>query len=149
MPPRVLALGQLLAGDDAAGLAVAARLRARGLPAGVELLEVASAADLVTAFEAPGDVVLVDAVLGEPPGSVLVLAPADLAGGGLAAVSSHGVDVPAALALAAALYPAARSVRVVAVVIGRAPRFTEGLSPEIEAAVENATDRVMELCGAM
>jgi hydrogenase maturation protease len=145
MPARVIALGQRLAGDDAAGLAVADRLRARGL----DPIEVASAADLVTALEAPGDVVLVDAVLGEPAGSVLVLAPDDLAGGGLAAVSSHGIDVPSAIALASMLYPGPRSVRVVGVVIGRAPRFTEGLSPEVAAGVEVATDRVIAIAGSL
>lgn len=144
--PRIIALGQPLAGDDAAGLAVAARLRA----AGVAVIEVASVTDLVTALEAPGDVILVDAVLGDEPGRVLVLAPEQLGRDGVAAVSSHGIDVPAAIALAATLYPetAGRTVRLVGVVIDRAPRFTEGLSSAVENAIHAACERVLALCGA-
>lgn len=143
MNPRVIALGQRLAGDDAVGLAVADRLRAAGVP----VIEVASATDLVTALEAPGDVVLVDAVLGDEPGRVLVVTPEQLGRDGIAAVSSHGIDVPAALALAATLYPetANRVVRLVGIVIARAPRFTEGLSPAVDNAVHTAVERVLAL----
>jgi len=142
-PTRVIALGQRLAGDDAVGLAVADRLRA----AGVSVTEIASATDLVAALEVPGDVVLIDAVLGDEPGRVLVLAPDQLGRDGLAAVSSHGIDVQAALALAAALYPETmpRVVRLVGVVIGAGPRFTEGLSPAVAGAVQDAVERVLAL----
>lgn len=141
---RIIALGQRLAGDDAVGLAVADRLRA----AGRSVLEVASALDLVAALEAPGDVVLVDAVLADPPGRLIVIDPDHLGRDALAAVSSHGIDVPAALALAATLYPevaAARAVRLVGIAIGRAPRFTEGLSPPVAGAVQSAFQYIVDL----
>jgi hydrogenase maturation protease len=139
--PRIVALGQRFAGDDAAGLAVADHLRAAGLP----VLEVTSAVDLVSALDPPGDVILVDAVRGDAPGRVVELDPEALAGGGLAAVSSHGLDVPAAIALAAVLHGPSR-VRVVGIVIGPAPRFTEGLSAEVAAAVPLAAAAVRRLC---
>lgn len=137
---RILALGQRLAGDDAVALAAADALREAGVP----VAEIASAADLVTALEEPGDVLLLDAFLGEPPGALVDLEPSRIEHEGLAAVSSHGIDVPSALALAAALYPggAASRVRILGVAVGAAPRFTEGLSPPVAAAVPRLLARV-------
>ncbi len=137
---RIVGLGQRAAGDDGVGLAVLARLRAAGVPDGVELIEAAAASALVDAVLLDGPVVVVDAVLAEPAGAVLVLSEDDLARAALSPLSSHGLSAGGALALARSVAPAAASRRVPIVAVSIAPpgRYRVGLSPEVAAAVEGA-----------
>jgi hydrogenase maturation protease len=93
-------------------------------------------------------VIVVDAALGTVPGRVHLLDPGDLGRGALAAVSSHGIDLPGAVALAGVLHPGSVArVRVVAVEITRAARFQEGLSEAVREAVPRAASAVLRLLG--
>ena len=149
MRARVIALGQAAAGDDGVGLAVLEALRTHGVPAGVELVRAPEDVALVSLLETRAPVVIVDAVLGSPAGEVLELLPADLARRGARAVSTHGIGVPEAVALARALAPAAvsPSIRVVAVTIERPARYEQRLSPAVAAALPRAVERVLALVG--
>jgi hydrogenase maturation protease len=144
---RVIGVGQAAAGDDGVGLAILERLRADGVPEGVELVWAPEDAALVSLLETPRPVVLTDAVLGEPPGTVLELAPEELAARGLHSVSTHGMGVAQVLTLARALAPGAitPSVRIVAVTIARPAGYHQGLSPAVAAAVPHAARRVLAL----
>jgi len=147
----LLAVGNAFREDDGAGLAVADALRA-GAPAGVEVrVETGEAAGVIEAWRDAPRVVVVDAMRsGLPAGSVRefsVREAADeeaLAAADLRAFSSHGLGVPAAVALA-------RQLGVLPpwlVVIGiEGARFGTGtsLSPEVAAAVERVAARVREL----
>ena len=146
---RVIGLGQRVAGDDGVGLAVVDALRARGVPAGVEVVCASEDAALVSLLETAVPVVLVDAVLGSPAGDVLELDPAELARRDAHAVSTHGIGVADAVALARTLAPetVAPSVRVVAVTIERPARYETGLSPAGAAALPHAVARVLALVG--
>lgn len=143
---RVIALGQRLAGDDAVGLAVADRLRAIAAE-GVEVVEVPDAAALVEMLSTPRVVVIVDAVIGDEAGRVIAIDPRAIASSGLALVSSHGMDVPSAIALAEALDPGAiaPAIHIVGVTVARAARFSEGMSPLVASAVEAAAEQVLSL----
>ena len=147
MRARVIGLGQAAAGDDGVGLAVLDALRARGVPADVELVQAAEDVALVSLLETCTPVVLVDAVLGTPVGEVLELSTADLAGRSARAVSTHGLGVPDAVALARTLAPdtVSPSVRVVAVTIERPTGYAQCLSPAVAAAVPRAVERVLGL----
>lgn len=149
MRARVIALGQAAAGDDGVGLAVLEALRTRGVPAGVELVRAPEDVALVSLLETRAPVVIVDAVLGNPAGEVLELAPAELARRGGRAVSTHGIGVPEAVELARALAPTAvtPSIRVVAVTIARPARYEQRLSPAVAAALPRAVERVLALVG--
>jgi hydrogenase maturation protease len=148
---RVIALGQRLAGDDAVGLAIADRLRAIR-PPWMEILDVPDGAALVELLSTPRVVVIVDAVIGGDAGRAIALDARALSSTGprgLALVSSHGIDVPSAIALAEALYPTtiAPAIHVVGVTIARAPRFSEGMSVEVASAVDAAVEQVLSLHG--
>jgi hydrogenase maturation protease len=149
MRARVIGLGQGAAGDDGIGLAVLDALRARGVPADVELVRAAEDVTLVSLLETCAPVVLVDAVLGTPTGEVLELSPADVARRGPRALSTHGLGVPEAVELARTLAPdtVSPSVRVVAVTIERPVGYAQGLSPAVAAAVPRAVERVLALVG--
>ena len=146
---RVIGLGQPAAGDDGVGLAVVDALRACGAPAGVELVRAPEDAALVSLLETSAPVVLVDAVIGSPAGEVVELDPAELARRDARGVSTHGIGVADAIALARALVPdgVAPSIRVVAVTIERPARHGAGLSPAVAAALPRAVARVLALVG--
>lgn len=147
---RVIALGQAAAGDDGVGLAVLEELRRQGVPAGVELVHAAEDSALVTLLATPAPVVLVDAVLGGEPGSVLELTPEALDASGVRPVSTHGLGAARAIALARTLSPETVSpaIRIVGIAIARPARYEQALSPAALAAVPSAAARVRALVGA-
>lgn len=149
MRARVIGLGQAAAGDDGVGLAVVRALRGRDLPTGVEVLHLPDPSALTELLDAKVPLVIVDAVLGAPPGEVVELTPNELATRAPGRVSSHGLGVTGAMALARVLNVEADLplVRIVAVTIARPAGYQEGLSTEVAAAVPRAADRVLQLLG--
>jgi hydrogenase maturation protease len=149
MRARVIGLGQRAAGDDGVGLAVLDALRARGVPAGVEIMHAPEASELVPLLQTPATVVVVDAVLGAPPGVVLQLTPGELAASASSPVSTHGMGVAQAIALAGALSELiSPTICVIAVTIARPDGYRNGLSPAVAAAVPAAVDRVLSVVRA-
>jgi hydrogenase maturation protease len=142
----VIGLGRPAAGDDGVGPEVVAYLRRHGAPAGVELLTVPEPSALIPFLLTPIPVVLVDAVLADPPGRVLDLTFDLLAPRVPRPVSSHGLDLCEAVELVGALGgdDISGRIRVVAVSIARPRGLGFGLSPEVAAAVPVAAARVLE-----
>jgi hydrogenase maturation protease len=137
---RAIGIGQAAAGDDAAGLAVLAALAALGPPPGVELLPATDAAALIPLLETRAHVLIIDAMLGPPPGEVRVVAFDELSAAPFAPLSTHALGVVQAVELARRLYAAGVSPAIgfLGVAIARPPRWREGLSPEVAAAVPRA-----------
>jgi hydrogenase maturation protease len=143
MAAVIVGIGQLAAGDDGVGLAVARALAARGLP----VRESADASILLVLLEAGHRVVLVDAVAGGgPPGTVMQLDP-DALVDGLTPLSSHGIGVAEAIALARTLYgdAAIAQLAIVGIAIERPAAHAVGLSPAVAAAVSAAAVLAAEL----
>jgi hydrogenase maturation protease len=114
----------------------------------VDLLAVRDPTEIVELLAGAAPVVLVDAVLGTPPGDVLELLPEQLAAPSARPVSSHVVDLLQAIELARVLNdPPATVMRIVAIAIGRPRRHGAGLSPPVAAAVARAAERVRALVG--
>jgi hydrogenase maturation protease len=152
MGARIIAIGQRAAGDDAVGLVVLDRLRQAELPRGTELAEAGDATALILLLETRLTVIVIDAVVGPGPvGEVLELDAGALAGASERPVSTHGVSVAQALALARLLSPetVAASVSIVGVRIPPPRRYTEGLSSEVAGAVASAASLVMARIGAL
>jgi hydrogenase maturation protease len=142
----IVGIGQLVAGDDGIGLAVARELAARGLA----VRESADASIVLALLEADHRVVLVDAVGGGgPPGTVMQLDPAAL-GTGPTPLSSHGISVADAIALARTLYGDAAVARlaVIGIAIDRPAAHAVGLSPAVAAAVGPAAALAAALAAA-
>jgi len=142
---RIVGVGQPLAGDDGAGPAVIAWLRTIALPAGIQVETVPEPSALLRLLEGPAapPLVVVDAVLAEPPGQVVELSAWEIAATALASVSSHGMTVGQALALADAVRPAGvppPDIQLVAISIARPLRGARSLSPAVAAAVPRAAD---------
>jgi hydrogenase maturation protease len=139
---RIIGIGQRAAGDDGAGPAVLDRLRTGGaVRTELELCEVAEPAALLPLLEGARRVIIVDAALaaGEP-GAVLVLHPADLETRPLSPVSTHGMSVGQAIALARALDPdkVCDDIYLVAIAAERPRGLAYGLSARVAAAIPAA-----------
>lgn len=146
MSTRIIGLGQRFGGDDAAGLAVLDRLKRMPLPEGVTLAEAKDGTALVELLAGVDRALIVDALLGPgAPGRIHHLTPAQLGKGQIAAFSTHGLDVGASIALAGMLYPetVAGEIHIVGIEIARAERYRQGLSPAVEAAVDEAADMAL------
>lgn len=150
MTVRVIGIGQPAAGDDGVGLVVLDALRRRDLPAGVRLHAVAEPSGILPLLEGASAVVLVDAVLGARPGDVLHLEAASLAGARVVPLSTHGLGVAQALALARTLAPEAMPARldIVGIGIERPAPGSTGLSAAVAAAVPRAVEDIIALLGA-
>lgn len=142
MAVTVVGIGQSFAGDDGAGPAVIEALRAGGLPEGVRALELADPADLVPLLEQDDDVIVVDAVVCGTAGHVVELDPSEGDPAEPLAVSSHGIGVLQAIALARALCGRVARTRILGITIERPLFNATRLSPRVAAAVPQATAAV-------
>lgn len=135
----LLAIGQRAAGDDGVGPAVLDRVRALGLPGGVDARELGDPSALVALLDGASRAVIVDAIVSDPAGRVVTATPEQLAVRA-APMSSHGLGVADALALARALSPrtTCADVVVVGVTITRPRGLAVGLSDEVSRAVDEA-----------
>lgn len=98
----VIGLGNPLMADDGVGLAALERLRAAGVPAGVELVDGGTwGMNLLPVIEAAERVLLVDAIdTGGEPGTLHVLERAQIPRYLATKISPHQVDLQDVLALA-------------------------------------------------
>lgn len=141
----VIGLGQPLGGDDAVGLGVAERLRSSGIPA----LAVSDTGALVDLLAGTDRAVIIDAVVGAGPAGTVVHLQDDelIAHAGAMPVSSHGLSVASAVAIARALGGAAEA-HLVGISINPPSRLSSSLSNDVAAAVDSAAARVREILEA-
>lgn len=140
----VIGVGQRYRGDDAVGLEVAARVRARCLP-GVRVLDSdGDLTDLVDRWNGEETVVVVDAMKsGARPGSIRRFDPSDGPLPRSSPGSSHAIGVSEAVELARALGRLPLRLRVIGIeALG--VEYGMPLSEECAAAVEAAVAAVLE-----
>jgi hydrogenase maturation protease len=145
----VIGIGHPDRGDDALGLMIARRLDGT-LPSGWET--VAHMGDLTTLldlWEGAEAVIVVDAMRsGAEPGTVRVVDPAtEPLPAGLAATSSHVVDIPEVLGLATALDRRPGWLRIVALE-GQRWEMGSGLSPVVARALPEALRAIRDQTAA-
>jgi hydrogenase maturation protease len=154
MTDRVLVagVGNIFLGDDGFGVAVASRLAGKALPEGVKvgdygIRSVHLAYELLDGYDS---LVLVDAIgRGDPPGTLTVLEPslderpaADAGRSG--AMDAHAMHPESVLNMLSVLGGQVGRV----VVVGCEPAAVDeclGLSTEVESAVDQAVEIVMDL----
>jgi hydrogenase maturation protease len=141
-PTLVLGLGNILLRDEGVGVRVVQALEQAPLPPGVELLDGGTAGiDLLDALADRRKLVVIDALDGDlAPGTVLRLAPDELAPREAPGVSLHDLGLLETLVLARHLNAAPREV----VIIGVKPGSVEcGL--ELSAEIRRLVPRIVEL----
>lgn len=151
----VACFGNVLRGDDGAGVAVAAQLRTQNPPPGVEVLEIGiGGLHLVHELLAPADgLIVVDAVdLERPPGTVVVMHPAvpDPAMWSAAdqqdkLVDAHYATPERALLLARGLGVLPEQTMLVGIQADGPPDWGEELSAPVTGALPSASAQVRRI----
>ena len=144
-PILVLAVGNILRGDDGFADAVLLQLEQEALPADVELFDAGtSVIDFMDLFNERELLVVVDAVRGgQAPGSLYRFSPQEIESGELPMNSLHQVGLIETLKLGELVDCRPQET----VVIGVQPEATElgiGLSPAVQAAVPKAVRLVIK-----
>jgi hydrogenase maturation protease len=153
----IAGIGNIFLGDDAFGVEVAHSLTRRALPDEVQVKDFGIRGfDLAyTLLESWHTIVLVDALPRKAaPGTLFVLEPDMTRFGDPREVgmnlNPHGMDPMRVLNLAASLGPIAARILVVGcepAVFGDELEGRMGLSPEVQSAIEDASNLIEELIG--
>lgn len=149
---RIIGIGQDAAGDDGIGIAVARRLREVGVPADIEVIERAEPSAIITQLlDGVACVVLIDAVVdGGESGRVVQIDPseADTANG--QPLSTHGIGLREAIALARALDAAAmpQRIAIVGITIAQPRRYRAELSESVADVISPAAEMALRLATA-
>ncbi|NIQ97742.1 MAG: hydrogenase maturation protease [Desulfuromonadales bacterium] len=144
-PLLVMAVGNILRGDDGFADAVLNRLAQEELPAHVELFDAGtSAIDLMEVFNGRDKLIVVDAIRGgQAPGTLYRFSPEEVEDQALPMNSLHQVGLLETLKLGELVDCKPKQT----VVVGAQPGETGlgiGLSPEVEQAVERAVELIKQ-----
>lgn len=155
----VAGMGNLLRHDDGFGVVVAQRLLVSAIPQGVTVMEVGiGGIHMVQALFDPTDALIVlDAVdLGRTPGTVLVIEPEVVDVASMSLMERHDQLADMHYATPARALMLARGLGILpdkTWLIGCQPvdpeSYGEGLSPEVEAAIEPAIAEVRRLVSSL
>ncbi len=143
----VVGCGSMLAGDDAAGPELVRRLAARRLRPDVACVDAGTSGfEVVLRMRGVEEVILVDAcVSGSEPGAIRELAGASLrASPTTTGVSIHRLRWDQAIALSGPLIGDAAPKMTAFLVEGRLFTPGDGLSPEVDRAVDRLVDILSE-----
>ncbi|UCV29783.1 hydrogenase maturation protease [Ferribacterium limneticum] len=146
---RILCFGNPLHGDDGFGPTVGLALRRKALPPGVEVVDCGTRGlDALHLFEDCTNLIIIDAMAGERPGTLHELSPHQVpvenAGSG-----GHGAGVGYLLAAVREMITKPPLIKIIAVEIGAVKSFSPGLSLEVAAAVSEAIELIQNCCAAM
>jgi hydrogenase maturation protease len=139
----VIGCGNPLRGDDAVGPALVARLRDRGVPAGVRCIDCGTdGMEVALLMRGCDEVVVVDACRsGNEPGTLFEVPAEDLARLPPPRLDVHAFRWDHALAFARWLLGADHPRRVTAILVeGRSFEVGAPLSPEVDRAVDRLAD---------
>ncbi len=146
----IAGVGNVLMGDDGAGIEVIRRLRQRKLPAWVELFEAGvQSFRLLAKLRGYNRAIIVDAMRGGEPGRVYVLTPQELGKPGMI-FSLHDFSLEHLISTARELYGEEFPEQIEIVGIGiKAVEHRLGLSQEVERGVERAVEFLLEEIGCV
>ncbi len=148
MTALVVGIGSSIRGDDGVGLRVVQQLQARGLPKGVDAIELGiGGLALLDVLEGYDRLVVVDAMLsGGEPGTVVQLSGSEVARA-VHLGEGHEADLPTVLELArrglGGTMPA--EVAVVAIEAANVTDISDQLTPAVAASVDEAVAQVLRL----
>lgn len=145
----IVCIGNELVADDGVGHELHRLLVQRPLPPGVrvQLLGVGGI-DLLDWLDGEDVLIVVDAVqLGQPPGTIQVMAWEEIPVSEARPVSGHGIGVKEALLVCRRLFPekAPRAAYLVGVEGGCFNRIGVGLSEPVRQALPEAVERIVDL----
>jgi hydrogenase maturation protease len=142
----VIACGNLLRGDDGVGAYLLMELAKSGIPAGVALIEAATATlDILSYVEHADKVLIIDAVMGGNPPGTIYRVPIDELASVPSNLTLHDLSPLDILAIGRSMRGKEFTDRLVILGVEvKSTQFKLGLSPEVEEALPRLVALVRE-----
>jgi len=143
----VLGVGNRLMGDDGLGPRVIEELQRRQLPANVEVMDAGVGGIAILSWiEGADKVVIVDSVQtnNEPPGTVYRFTEKELPPSDMFMLSLHDLNLVDTLNIGRVVQKMPDEIVIIGVEVKRVAQFDDKLTPEVEAALAEVVDLVMQ-----
>ncbi len=146
----VLGVGNRLMGDDGLGPRVVEELQKRKLPANVEVMDAGVGGIAILSWiEGADKVIIVDSVQtnNEPPGTVYRFTEKELPPSDMFMLSLHDLNLVDTLNIGKVVQKMPEEIVILGVEVKRIAQLDDRLTPEVEAAMAEVIDLVMEEIG--
>jgi hydrogenase maturation protease len=143
----VLGVGNRLMGDDGFGPRVIEELQKREVPPYVELMDAGVGGMAILSWiEGADKVVIIDSVQtnNEPPGTVYRFTDKELPPSDMFMLSLHDLNLVDTINIGRVVQKMPDEIVIYGVEVKRVAEFVDGLTPEVEAAMKEVIDLVME-----
>jgi hydrogenase maturation protease len=143
----VLGVGNRLMGDDGFGPRAIEELQKREVPPDVELMDAGVGGMAILSWiEGADKVVIIDSVQtnNEPPGTVYRFTDKELPPSDMFMLSLHDLNLVDTINIGRVVQKMPDEIVIYGVEVKRVAEFVDGLTPEVEAAMKEVIDLVME-----
>ncbi len=143
----VLGVGNRLMGDDGFGPRVIEELQKRDVPSNVELMDAGVGGMAILSWiEGADKVVIIDSVQtnNEPPGTVYRFTDKELPPSDMFMLSLHDLNLVDTINIGRVVQKMPDEIVIYGVEVKRVAEFVDGLTPEVEAAMKEVIDLVLE-----
>jgi hydrogenase maturation protease len=144
---KVLGVGNALVGDDGFGPRVIEELQKRELPPNVELIDAGVGGMAILSWIEDADkIVIVDSVQtgNEPAGTVYRFTDKEMPPSDMFMLSLHDLNLVDTINIGKVVQKMPEEIIIYGVEVRRVAEFTREMTPEVEAAVTEVADLVME-----
>lgn len=144
---KVLGIGNILVGDDGFGPRVLEELGTREIPENVELIDAGVGGIAILSWIEDADkIIIVDSVQtgNEPTGTVYRFTDKEMPPSDMFMLSLHDLNLIDTINIGRVVQKMPDEIVIFGVEVVRLTEFTKEMSPEVEAAVKEVADLVME-----
>jgi hydrogenase maturation protease len=144
---KILGCGNALVGDDGFGIRVIEKLREIKLPENVEIIEAGvGGLAILSWIEGADKVIIIDAVQtgNEPAGTVYRFTDKEMPPSDMFMLSLHDLNLVDTLNIGKLVQKMPSEIIIYGVEVIRVAEFTKDMTPEVEAAIPEVIDLVIE-----
>jgi len=144
---KVLGIGNLLVGDDGLGPRVLEELKTREVPENVELIDAGVGGMAILSWIEDADkIIIIDSVQtgNEPVGTIYRFTDKEMPPSDMFMLSLHDLNLVDTINIGRVVQKMPEEIIIYGVEVIRLTEFTKEMTPEVEAAVKEVADLVLE-----
>ncbi|CAJ37036.1 hydrogenase maturation protease [Methanocella arvoryzae] len=144
---KVLGIGNILVGDDGFGPRVLEELQTREIPENVELIDAGVGGMAILSWIEDADkIIIIDSVQtgNEPVGTIYRFTDKEMPPSDMFMLSLHDLNLVDTINIGRVVQKMPDEIIIYGVEVVRLAEFTKEMSPEVEAAVKEVADLVIE-----
>lgn len=144
---KVLGIGNILVGDDGFGPRVLEELQTREIPENVELIDAGVGGMAILSWIEDADkIIIIDSVQtgNEPVGTVYQFTDKEMPPSNMFMLSLHDLNLVDTINIGRMVQKMPEEIIIYGVEVIRLKEFTKEMSPEVEAAVKEVADLIIE-----